>query len=181
MAIPGLILGLLGIPTSVFFLVQKPEDIIEQMMGSSQREVRASETVIRLGEGIRIGELLVIFDSVKIAKTYDTGRVAILTGVPIVEKAKPNYKFVIIKVKAKNIGKKKDSLWPWPSYPEQDYKLEVDKGYIYGPIMGESILSISLMPEETGSDKLVFEILKTTMPVKLHASIKGRRFTVNLK
>jgi len=182
MAISGLILGLLGIFISLSFFTQKPEDIIKQTLKEipQERKARPSKTEINLGEGIRIGGLLIIFDSVKITKTYNTGRSAILTGKSIIKKAKPNYKFVVIKVKGKNVGKKKEGLWLWGT-EEQDYKIEVDKGYFYDPIIEKSILNINLMPEETGEDELVFEILKSTKPVKLHALIKGQRFTVNLK
>jgi hypothetical protein len=184
MAIPGLVMGLLGILISVSFLTQKPEHVIEQTMKgiTQEREARPAGKVIKLGEGIRIGELLITFDSVRIAKTYDTGRYPMLPLAEgtIKEEAKPNYKLVVVKVKGKNVGKKKDGLW-LSGTENQDYKIEVDKGYIYDPIQGESILNINLMPEETGSDDLVFEILESTTPVKLHALIKGKRFTVNLK
>ena len=87
---------------------------------------------------------------------------------------------MVIKVKGKNIGKEREGLWLWGT-EEQDYKIEVDKGYFYAPIIEKSILNINLMPKETGEDELVFEILKSTKPVKLHALIKGQKFTVNLK
>ncbi len=184
MAISGLILGLSGIIISLFFFAQKPEDIIEQTVKeiTEEREARPAKTVIKLGEGIKIGELLITFDSVRTTNIYDTGR---YPSIPLVEgtikeRAKPNYKLVVVKVKGKNVGKKKDGLWLWGT-EQQDYKIEVDKGYIYDPLMREGILNINLMPEESGNGELVFEILEGTTPIKIHALIKGKRFTVNLK
>jgi len=184
MAIPGLVMGLLGILISVSFLAQKPEDIVEQTAKkiAQEREAKPTKNVINLGEGVRIGELLITFHSMRTTETYDTGRhpALPLAEGTIKKRAKPNYKLVIITVKGKNVGKEKDGLWIWGT-EEQDYKIEVDKGYMYDPLMGEGILNINLMPEEIGDDDLVFEILEKTIPVKLHALIKGQRFTINLK
>ena len=144
-------------------------------------DITGEITTINLGEGIKIGELLIIFDSIEIVKFYNTGIVPILTpGEPLIWRANDNYKFVVVKVKGENIGKRKDGLWRWGT-EKQNYEIEVDKGYFYDPLLGENIININLLPEETDSDELVFEILESTLPLKLHASIKGQEFIVNLK
>lgn len=184
MAIPGIIMGFLGMLISISFLIQKPEEIIQQAMKkiTQEREARPTKAVFKLGEGVRVGELLITFDSITTTKIYDTGRYPVIPLVEgsIKEEAKPNYKLVVVKVIGKNVGKEKDGLWLWGT-EEQDYKIEVDKGYIYSPLMRENILNINLLPEETGNDEIVFEILEGSVPVKLHVLIKGRRFTVDLK
>ena len=66
---------------------------------------------------------------------------------------------------------------------DQNYKIEVDKEYIYD---GSGSIRVGLRPEETSSDELIFGILESTTPVKLHAYINGcdtrapYEFTVNL-
>jgi len=183
MAIPGLVMGCLGVLISIAFLAQGPDDVARQAMKeiANQREAAPAKTLIELGEGIRIGELLVTFDSVQTTKSYDTGRYPMLAPQDTIkEEPKPGYKLVIVKVKAENVGKRKDGLW-LSGGETQDYEIEVDKGYVYDPLLGQRILNINLLPEETGSDELVFEVLESTAPVKLHALIKGRRFTVNLQ
>jgi energy-coupling factor transporter transmembrane protein EcfT len=161
--ISGLILGLLGVFISISFFSITPEDIME--------EARPSKTEIKLGEGVKIGELLVKFTSIKIVKEIKRGN--------WIKKPKQNYKFVIVEVKAQNIGKEKDGIDGIFDY--QNYKIEVDKGYLYEPILGEGRLSFELLPEESSEDSLVFEILEKTFPVKLHALIKNKNFTVILK
>jgi hypothetical protein len=142
--------------------------------------VWSESKTISLGEGIRIGELLITFKSVKISPLYETGRYA-LTGIPIVKEPKENYKFVIITVEGKNIGKRKSALGGWMGLtPQQEFEIEVDKGYFYSPILGATYLVIDLLPEETGEDRLVFQIPKTTKPTKLHCNIKGIKFVVVL-
>lgn len=182
-ATSGLVLGLLGVPISVYFLVQNPADLIEATLEEITQEdkTKLSQPVITLGETIKLGEVLIAFDSVSTTATYDTGQYPRLlpSEETIKETAKPNYKLVSVKASGRNIGKQQDGLWCRVS-DHQEYELEVDKGYLYKPLMRESILNICLQPEEVGSGELVFEILESAMPTKLHALINGQRFTVNL-
>lgn len=134
--------------------------------------------IISLEEGIVIDEILIKFKSVRISPLYETGRYAWLTGSAIVEEPKENYKFVIITVEGKNMGKRRDTLGYLGS--TQNFEIEVDKGYFYSTILGASHLVFDLLPEESKEDELVFEIPKDTKPTKLHCNIEGKKFTVIL-
>jgi uncharacterized protein DUF4124 len=180
MAIIGLVLGLLGIFISVA-IISRPEPYLrtmprlpekkEHIQNQTAKETTKEEqkvqtkTDIKLGGGVRIGELLITFNSARITKAYAEDKH--YTTIP-----KPGYKFVVIKVTGENVGNKRDVVL-------SGGKIEVDKGYIYGCKYGN--LYFNLLPKEKGSSKLVFEILESTNPVKLQTVIEGQRYTVDLK
>jgi hypothetical protein len=197
-AIIGMALGLLGvkISTPVVFLtlagiIEKTGQYITQdehrkpKKESTQGEAKPMEKVaqitedksiktdINLGEGIRIGEIFIMFDSVLLSKTYIVNRYYRVTS-------KPGYKFVIVEVTGENKGNKR-------GVTIGDGKIEVDKGYIYNLKYG--LLNFNLLPKEKDITKLVFEILESTTPAKLriemvHSAttylLGGQQYTVDI-
>ena len=138
----------------------KPKEEITQ-----EEEKKPVETAIKLGEGIRMGELLITFEYARIIKTYAKGNYFTLTP-------KSGYKFVVVKVTGKYIGKKKSFVLI------SGKDIEVDNGYIYDSKYQDA--AFNLLPEEAGSGELVFEILEKTIPVKLNAFISAQQFTVDV-
>lgn len=198
MAIIGLVLGLLGtkIFTPVGFLSlagmieqtvqhitqdehRKPTKEPTQGKANPMEKVTQStghksiKTDINLAEGIRIGEILITFDSVRLTKTYIMNRYDRV-------KSKLGYKFVIVEVTIENKGNKRGTIIG-------DGKIEVDKGYIYNLKYG--LLNFNLLPKEKDSSKLVFEILESTTPVRLRIEmgksaatylLGGQQYTVDI-
>lgn len=164
MAIAGLTLGLLGtvVSYSCFSSLDRLGKKIEKR--EEKREEKRTETALRLGEGVRIDDLLITFDSIRIAEAYTETKTYI-------DRPKPGYKFVIVEVTGENVGKRERAISGYET-------IEVDKGYIYDCKYG--FLHFDLLPEEKGSRKLVFEILESTAPTKLHTQIGERRFIVDV-
>jgi hypothetical protein len=140
-----------------------------------EREDKPAETTVKLDKQItmQVGrrKRVVTFSAMKLAKTRKNSSGQLYH-------AKPGYKLVTIEVSSQNIGKERDMLC------SQSYKIEVDKEYIYD---GGGSIKVGLLPEETSSDELVFEILESTAPVKLDAYLNycdtrtNYEFTVNLR
>lgn len=145
------------------------QDIEARLMKepTQEAEEKPTQTAIKLGEVIRIDEFLITFDSVRITKTYNELKYWRYTP-----ESKSGYKFVVVKVTGKNVGKQKSFI----SFSGD--QIEVDAGYIYDSTYGG--VAFDLLPEEEDSDELVFEILEKTIPVKLHTQIKGQRFNVDV-
>ncbi len=197
-AIIGLVLGVLGvkISTPAGFLTlkgmieQTAQYITQHEHSKSKKESTQGEgnpmkkvaqftedksikTDLNLAEGIRIGEIFITFDSVRLSKTYTVNRYYRVTS-------KPGYKFVIVEVTGENQGNKREVTIG-------DGKIEVDKGYIYNLKYG--LLNFNLSPKEKDRTKLVFEILENTTPVKLRIEmvksatsylIGGQQYTVDI-
>jgi hypothetical protein len=177
------------------FLIFSDKNLPEDNKTLIRKEsIKPKEPILKLGEGIKIGELLLTFDSIRTTKIDDSG------SYTIKKKAKPNYKLIVVKVKCKNVGKERDDLElsmeemtdimlgrsnefveSGGNILEQDYKIEVDKGYIYDTLWELQTLNFNLLPEEIDVGNLVFEIPESTIPIKLHSMIKGQKFTVILK
>jgi hypothetical protein len=197
-AIIGLVLGVLGvkISTPVGFLTlegmieqtaqyitqnerRKPKKEPTQGKANPMEKVtqnteeKSIKRDLNLAEGIRIGEIFITFDSVRLSKTYIVNRYYRVTS-------KPGYKFVIVEVTGENKGTKREVTIG-------DGKIEVDKGYIYNLKYG--LLNFNLSPKEKDRTKLVFEILENTTPVKLRIEMSksattyllgGQRYTVDI-
>lgn len=170
MGITGLVLGLLG-----FFIsntiIHHPEIYVRAMLGlpakeesTRNTEEKSTQTNIKLGESMRIGDFLITFGSAEITNIYKQKYYS--------PTAKPNYKFVAINITGKNVGKRANFIY------SSKNEIEVDKGYFYNPKLGN--LSLSLLPEEEKSEELVFEILEDTEPIKLHIVILGNQYTVDI-
>lgn len=163
MAITGLILGLLGGLISVY-IISHPELYLRAMLGLPEKKVYIQrQTTSKLGEGVRVGDLLVTLEFTQITRVYDKGKY-------YTRRPKDGYKFVVVKATCKNVGTKRSSALI------SGNDIEVDKGYIYE---GSDVYCSNLLPEEEHSDDLVFEILESTSPAKLHTTIGGKRFTVD--
>lgn len=167
MAIVGLTLGLLGtlISYSCFNSLDRPGEKIEE--GKEKREEKPMETALKLGEGVRINDFLVTLESIQITRAYATSKYSTYT-------LKDGYKFVVVKVTCNNVGKKK-------SYIVINYNnIEVDKGYIYEADPRMAYVRCDLSPEESYSGEFIIEILGSTTPAKLHTTIGGKRFIVDV-
>lgn len=126
----------------------------------------AKPKVFSLGESIKIDSLSITFESVKVAPSCASW--GIEHGMAAVKKG---YKCVVITAEAKNTGIR-EVIFDRTAPANQEYKIEVDKGYFYSSKYPGRALRFQLLPEETGEDYLMFHILKTTKPVRLHGRIR---------
>lgn len=123
----------------------------------------AKSRTLSLGEPIKIDSLLIIFKSVTIAPSCSS--LGIEHGMAAVKKG---YKCVVITIEAENTGIR-EAVFDRTAPANQEYEIEVNKGYFY---LSKHALRFRLLPEETGEDYLMFHILESTMPVKLHGRIR---------
>ena len=136
----------------------------------------AKPRVLSLGESIKIKDnLSITFNSVKVAPSCFS--LGIKHGMAAVKKG---YKCVVIGVEAKNMAIR-EAIFERTAPAYQEYEIEVDKGYFYSSKHPGRALKFRLLPEETGEDYLMFHVLKTTRPVRLHGRISTRLHGQDIK